>query len=235
MVFANNMRAFSLTLTDASTGEERREYVDAMGTTWVKGENDDEFFIILKNQDTRDALCKIFVDGVNLGYSYRMPRTRTSAPFGVLKSGQSWSDSNLISHALKFVEKARASTGEGDDDDGHLPSTGSVTVEWYHCTLEYDSVKTVTSETTSSWSGSNASSLTMHKKEQSQLRSEEGSTVSTLSNDPNGPTIRCGELLATTTVQYTSDFGLAVRGLLSADEVGMTAKRQKTDYRERDL
>ena len=228
MVFADNMRAFSLTLTDASTGEERREYVDAMGTTWVKGEKDDEFFIMLKNQDLRDALCQIFVDDVDLGYSYRVPRTRTSAPLGVLKSGQSWSDSNLISHALKFVERTRASTGKEDDEDGRLPSAGSVTVKWYHCIWEYNSVRSETSKTTSSWSGSNASSSTMHKKEQSQLRSEEGSTASTLVNDPKGPTTRCGELLATTTVQYTSDFGLAVRGLLSADETGMTAKRQKT-------
>lgn len=230
MVFADNMRAFSLTLTDASTGEERREYVDAMGTTWVKGEKGDEFFIMLKNQDTRDALCKIFVDDVDLGYSYKMPRTRTSAPLGVLKSGQSWSDSNLVSHALKFVEKARVG-GEDDDEDGRsLPSTGSVTVKWYHCMWEHNtSVKSETSRTTSSWSGSKAaSSSTMHKKEQSQLRSEEGSTASTLVNDPKGPTVRFGELLATTTVQYTSDFGLAVRGLLSADETGMTAKRQKT-------
>tara|TARA_B110001450_G_C17624071_1_gene482430 strand:+ start:504 stop:656 length:153 start_codon:yes stop_codon:yes gene_type:complete len=29
-------------------------------------------------------------------------------------------------------------------------------------------------------------------------------------------------------VRYTSDFGLAVRGLLSAKEAEMTAKRQKT-------
>jgi hypothetical protein len=155
-----------------------------------------------------------------------MPRTRTSAPLGVLKSGQSWSDSNLISHALKFVENARA--GEEDEEDGRLPSTGSVTVKWYHCMWEHNSVKSETSQTTSSWSGSSASSSTMHKKEQSQLRSEEGSTASTLVNDPKAQTARCGELLATTTVQYTSDFGLAVRGLLSADETGMTAKRQKT-------
>lgn len=225
MVFADNMRAFSLTLTDASTGEGRREYVDAMGTTWVRGERDEEFFIMLRNQDTRDALCRIIVDDVDLGYSYKMPRTRTSAPLGVLKSGQSWSDSNLISHALKFVEKTRASSGE---EDVRLPSTGSVTVKWYNCMWEYSSVKSDTAQTTSSWPGSSAASSSMHKKEQSQLRSEEGSTASTLLNDFKGPTARIGELLATTTVQYTSDFGLAVRGLLSADETGMTAKRQKT-------
>ena len=224
MVFADNMRAFSLTLTDACTDEERREYVDAMGTTWVKGETDDEFFIMLKNQDTRDALCRIFVDGVDLGYSYTMPRTRTSAPLGILKSGQAWADSELIAHALKFVEQPRASIG--DEEDGRTPSSGSVTVQWYNCMWEYNSV---TSEaTTTSWSGSRAPSSAMHTKEQSQLRSEEGSTASTLTNDPKGPTARCGELLATTTVQYTSDFGLAVRGLLSADETGTTAKRRKT-------
>lgn len=230
MVVADNMRAFSLTLTDASTGEERREYVDTMGTTWVKGEEKDEFFIMLSNQDTRDALCKILVDDVDLGYSYKMPRTRTSTPLGVLKSGQSWSDSKLISHALKFVEKTRASTKEESEEDGRLPSTGSVTVNWYHCIWEYDSVKSETTRTTTSWSGtaSGALSSTMHKKEHSQLRSEVGSAASTLKNDPSGPTARCGEILATTTVRYTSDFGLAVRGLLSADETGMTAKRQKT-------
>lgn len=229
MVFANNMRAFSLTLTDASTGAERREYVDAMGTTWVTGEKDDEFFIMLKNGDTRDAMCKIFVDDVDLGYLYKMPRTRTSAPLGVLKPGQSWADSNLIAHALKFVEKTRAPAG-GEDEDGRLPSTGSVTVQWYHCEWDNNCVKSETTRSTSAWSNaSSASSASiMHKKEQSQLRSEEGSTASTLINYPNGPTARCGELLATTTVQYTSDFGLAVRGLLSADETGMTTKRQKT-------
>lgn len=227
MVFTNNMRAFSLTLTDASTGAERREYVDAMGTTWVKGEKDEEFFIMLQNQDSRDAMCKIFVDGVDLGYLYKMPRTRTSAPLGVLKSGQSWSDTNLISHALKFVEKTRKPAG-GEDEDGCLPSTGSVTVQWYNCEWDYSCVKSETARSTSSWSGLSASSSSMHKKEQSQLRSEEGSMASTLINDPNAPTVRCGEFVATTTVQYTSDFGLAVRGLLSADETGMTAKRQKT-------
>ena len=109
-----------------------------------------------------------------------------------------------------------------------LPSTGSVTVKWYNCMWEYNSVTSESKKTTSSWSGSRAPSSAMHKKEQSQLRSEEGSTASTLTNDPNGPTARCGELLATTTVQYTSDFGLAVRGLLSEDETGTTAKRRKT-------
>ena len=68
----------------------------------------------------------------------------------------------------------------------------------------------------------------MHKKEQSQLRSEEGSAASTLSNPSSGRRARCGELLETITVQYTSDFGLAVRGLLSEEETGMTTKRQKT-------
>jgi hypothetical protein len=238
MVFANNMRAFSLTLTDASTGSERREYVDAMGTTWVKGERDDEFFIMLKNVDSRDALCKIFVDGVDLGYSYKIPRTRSSAPLGVMKTDQSLSDFNLITHALKFGEKTRAPTG-GEDEDGHMPYTGSVTVQWYNCEWDYNCVK-FEPKMTSSWSGaaSSASSSIMHNKEQSQQRSEEGSTASTLINYPYGPTARRGELLATTTVQYTSDFGLAVRGLLTANETGMSAKRQKivviNDQRERE-
>lgn len=219
------MRLMRLTLTDASTGKARREYVAADGTTWVMGERDHQFFIELSNQEQFDALCKIYVDGVNLGYSYTMPRTRTSAPLGVLKSGQSWSDPSLISHALKFVEKTRASSEV--EEDRRLPSTGSVTVEWYYCLWNNNSVKSETSKVTSTWTGSSASS-TMHKKEQSQLRSEEGSAAATIVNDSNGPTARCGELLATTTVHYTSDFGLAVRGLLSAAETGMTAKRQKT-------
>lgn len=231
MVFADNMRAFSLALTDASTGEERREYVDAMGTTWVKGERGDEFFILLKNQDTRDALCEIFVDDVNLGYAYTMPRTSVSAPIGVLKTGQSWSDTHLISHALKFVERARATIGEEDVEDGRRPSAGSVTVKWYNCTWDYKPVVSVTA--TSSWSGSTVAS-SMHKKEQSQLRSEEGSTASTLFNDPESTRARRGELLATAVVQYTSDFGLAVRGLLTAEETGMTAKRQKTVHSRRE-
>ena len=220
------MRAFSLTLTHASTGEERREYVDSMGTTWVMGEKDDEFFFVLKNRDSRDALCKMFVDGVDLGYSFKMPRTRTSAPIGILKSGQSWSESELISHALKFVETASAPTEV--DEDGRLTSVGSVTVQWFSCMWDYTTVKAEHTAVTSSWSGASSVSSHMHKKEQSQLLSGKGSVVSTFDHTSNGPTARCGELLATTTVKYTSDFGLAVRGLLSAEETGMSAKRQKT-------
>ena len=221
-------RTFSLTLTNASTGEERREYVDAMGTTWVEGEKGDEYFIMLKNQDVRDVVCKIFVDDQDLGYSYAVPSLGQSQPFGVLKSGQSVSDSNLISHALKFVEKPRTPAVDEDDEDGRLPSSGSVRVEWYQCTWVLKSIKSDTSQTTSSWSGSRASSSTMHKKEQSQLRSEEGSTASTLSTNTAGRVGRAGQLYAVTTVMYTSNFGLAVRGLLSADETGMITKRQKT-------
>tara|TARA_B110001450_G_scaffold126537_1_gene119151 strand:- start:20246 stop:20944 length:699 start_codon:yes stop_codon:yes gene_type:complete len=230
MVFANNNKSsFSLTLTDAFTGAYRREYVDAMGTTWVKGEKDDEFFFVLKNEDSRDALCKILVDGVDVGYSYKMPRTQTSDPIGVLKSGQSWSDSKLISHALKFVEKKQNVADIKDDEDGRLPSMGSVTVQWYALKIDFDSTVSDQTKMTSSWSGTlDVSTSSMHKKEQSQLRSEEGASASTLSNDPNGPIARFGDLLATTTLCYTSDFGLAVRGLLSADETGMSVKRQRT-------
>ena len=57
---------------------------------------------------------------------------------------------------------------------------------------------------------------------------EESFIWSTFDHTSNGPTARCGELLATTTVKYTSDFGLAVRGILSAEETGVYAKRQKT-------
>tara|TARA_B110001452_G_scaffold96877_1_gene80154 strand:- start:4477 stop:5166 length:690 start_codon:yes stop_codon:yes gene_type:complete len=226
MVHADS-HAFSLTLTNACTGGERREYVDTIGTTWVKGEKDEEFFLVLKNTDLCDTLCKILVDNVDIGYLYEMPQHGLSAPLGILKSGQSWSDSNLTSHAFKFVEKKRAPLAPGDEDqDGRLPSSGSVIVYWYKCKWDYDSVKSET-RTTSSWSGAASASSSMHKKEQSQLCSEEGSIASTLTVDLKGPTARCGELLATTTVQYTSDFGLAVRGLLSSEETGMTVKRQK--------
>lgn len=222
---------FSFALTDASTGHERREYVDTSGTTWVKGEKGDEFFIILENKGPRDAFCKVLVDGVNIGFGYNMPRGRRSTPIGVLKSGQSWSDTNLIMHALRFVEKSRDTIQDEDDyNDNRTPSAGSVTVEWYACEWDYSTVEEGMTTTTHSWSGkaAKASSSSMHKKEQSQLRSEEGSAASSISNNSKGPRAKRGELLASTPVQYTSDFGLAVRGLLAEEECGMSAKRQKT-------
>ena len=230
MVFAP-VRAFGVTLTQASTGDARHEYFDGTGAAWVKGEEDDEFFIVLTNNDTRPALCKVYVDGVHLGYDNQLPAGATTPPLGVLKSGQSFAESNLITHALKFVKRTRDECAAGEDEDDHrLPSAGSVTVKWYNCIWDSDATYDPV-HTTRSWQGtaSSSSSATMHKKEQSQLRSEEGSAASSLSNSSTGLRARCGELLDTVTVQYTSDFGLAVRGLLTKEETGMSAaKRQKT-------
>ena len=227
MVFAP-MRGFGVRLTQASTGDARHEYFDGTGAAWVKGEEDDEFFIVLTNNDLRPALCKVYVDGVHLGYDFQLPASQTSPPLGVLKSGQSFGDSNLLSHALRFVKRARDECTAEDEDDRRIPSAGSVTVKWYNCVWDGPSHKTDPTLTTTSWRGASATSSTMHKKEQSQLRSEEGSAASSLCNPSSGVRARCGELLDTITVQYTSDFGLAVRGLLTEEETGMTSKRQKT-------
>lgn len=226
------MRAFGVTLTQASTGDARHEYVDdGTGAAWVKGEEDDEFFIVLTNNDIRPTLCKVYVDGVHLGYDYQLTAGATTPPLGVLKSGQSLVNSNLIVHALKFVKRTRDECAPGEDsDDRRLPSAGSVTVKWYNCIWDGDpNAMYGPVHSTKSWQGAApSSSATMHRKEQSKLRSEEGSTASALSNSSTGLRARCGELLDTTTIQYTSDFGLAVRGLLTEEETGMTAKRQKT-------
>ena len=229
-----SIRAFSLSLTDAATGEVRREYADARSEdVWIKGEQGEEFFLRLKNDDTCDAVCIIHVDGVDLGYRITMPSRRESPLLGVPKSGQSWSDSTVMWHALQFVERKRDDDDGSrvdDDEDRRLPEVGSVKVDWYQC--EYDRDRTLTTGTeavTKPWPGnsSGVSSSTMHKKEQSQLCSKEGSSVAEFTNRPTAPFARRGPLLATTKILYTSDFGLAVRGLLSAEECGMAPKRHK--------
>lgn len=88
------IRAFGVTLTQASTGDARHEYFDGTGAAWVKGEEDDEFFIVLTNNGTRPALCKVYVDGVHLGYDYQLTAGATTPPLGVLKSGQSFAFSS---------------------------------------------------------------------------------------------------------------------------------------------
>lgn len=219
-----------VTLTHASTGDERREYTDGMGSSWVKGEDGDEFFVVLTNEGSRTVMCKVEVDGVYLGYDVVLPHNTTSPPVGVLKRGQSFSESRIISHALKFVERKRNETTEGDEEDRRFSPVGSVAVEWYTCKRDYCATEKSSDYTTTSWTGgSDRLPRTMHKKEQSQLCSEEGSTVSTLSTSQDDRlALHCGALITTTTVQYTSDFGLAVRGLLSEEETGMTTKRQRT-------
>ena len=217
------MYSFAASLTNASTGEELRMYEDGAGQAWVKGEPGDEFFIRLNNDDARHALCGVRVDGVGIGYDMPVLGKTRSIPLGVLKSGPSWSDESLITHALKFVEQKREAVGN-DEDEGRPPTSGTVTVQWY----EYGPRANVANDTTTAkWSGGKNAASGMHKKEQSQLRSEEGSAASTLKNYP-GPRPRRGALLHTITVRYTSDFGLAVRGLLSREETGMSAKRLKT-------
>ena len=72
-----------------------------------------------------------------------------------------------------------------------------------------------------------------HKKDSSVLRSTAGSMPGSLLSVCHG-TYEDVEQLCTLTIKYTTDFGLAVRGLLKDEDVGQAVQEESRRKRRRD-
>lgn len=214
---------FYVHLVDATTGMPLQERTDANGAVWVKGEPGDEFFVLVE-QDARggpacDVSASIKVDGASLGY--RPVWKRENLPFtsnllGPAKTGQLSTDSDMVTHAFKFLRHETTQNGDDDDDRGE-PTTGSVVVTFRRAVFSDEMRKNVT--TVSEWVGSDEAVVASNKKEQVALRAGVGSVPSRICVRPT--VVRAHEVLETVTVRYTTDFGIAVRGLYTPDEVNM--------------
>jgi len=215
--------SFSAALVDATNRTILQERVDASGIAWVTGEPGDEFFVAVAQTEHVSCAIKTYVavDGVDIGYGIVFPST---APcelplMGPMASGQTWSDGTaLVTHAFKFLRhEVKGAAREQDEATGErrVPLAGHVTVRLVR-TIKTD--RPVVGLALDTWSGdSSVGPRRRYKKDQSELRATIGHTVGT---------IGCAaplhyddqEELACLTIHYTTDFGIAVRGLYTREE-----------------
>jgi hypothetical protein len=121
------------------------------------------------------------------------------------------------------------------NEDGGFPAAGGITVTFYRATASAHQAEIKTETITSEWRGSDETvAVASHKKEQSSLRAGIGTTLGRLPTASDVAYDR-HEVLATLNVRYTTDFGIAVRGLYTPEEVNMPSspvrKRVKREPR----
>lgn len=214
--------AFVASVVDAKDNTALKERTDAGGTVWVKGDPGDEFFVTIGQLFDlgHTVTAHIEVDGKDLGYSMVWHRAPfVSDPLGPAKSGQSWRDGDMVSHAFQFMRHVASHSSTHDEEGRRAPAAGCVTVTFYRATVSADQTETET-ESTSEWTGSTEAVVASHKKEQASLRAGVGSAPGRV---PRATAMfyDCHETLSTITIRYTTDFGIAVRGLYTHEEVNM--------------
>lgn len=210
---------FELLLIDAVTKQPLLEKVDGEGKVWVKGDPGDEFFVQVISSMPRgtDVDASVKVDGNDLGYGWVTHGPDRSDMLGPAKGGDL---ENNVVHAFKFVRHENKTVEEDDDDGpGPLPAAGTVQVNWH---LTYKTAKTYDTPSSScaSWQAvaSDAHASSHNKKEMATLKAGVGSAPSQIAGLSNA-VYEKGQHIATATIHYTTDFGMAVRGLYTEDEV----------------
>jgi hypothetical protein len=188
---------FSLSVVDAISLEPMREYADAM-KTWVESKPGDEFFVVVRCHQRRSTKCFIEVDGRDIGYSWVTHAPDTSPPLGPVKSGQESGPGavDLVTHAFRFVAPA-------SDDK---PAFGKIEATWCACHRESDASPTIRG-----WPGDGGSTP------QATSGSIPGNLPSVM-----GGHWEATEELASVSIHYTTELGLAVRGLVArnSDDAG---------------
>ena len=228
---------FSLSLVDAVSGEELREYKADDTSTWVKGDPGEEFFIVVGcHMPPKSIVCALEVDGKDIGYNWICHRANTSMQLGPIKSGQEVGSctADIVTHAFRFVEVDANGGGEaGDGNEEGPPGHGTIVATWYNA----EQVHTQTPPSSCSfnaWEGDAEGSLltTDNKKDCSVLRSTSGSMPGSLpvvSDSVYEKRDKIGSL----EIKYTTDFGIAVRGLYPRQPV-QYARPKKRRFQDED-
>ena len=208
---------FALQLVDANSGAPYKELLDTSGQSWVAGEQGDEYFLQAKHVISPGCrtMCFLEVDGVRIGkYKKDAGSLGWSRNLGLKKSGQTIARGEEgVCHALKFQRIGQAAAQAADDDgadEGRPPAHGMITATFYRSTKLGKKHHSTTTGGTNL--GSSTQSHADNKKEgAAALKSTAGSAPA--SYKPSSHKSITHEELGRVTIRYTSDFGLAVRGL----------------------
>lgn len=228
---------FGLHLVDAVTEGKLREHVDDDGMTWVKGDAGEEFFVQISCETFQTIKCEVSVDGKGIGYTWLTHKPDISIPLGPIKANQDTEPSStngMVTHAFRFVEldvpSDQTGGAAGDDDDENIrPGYGTIVAKWF-------TTRHVSSEllfVAKTWEGTEAPASTRsdNKKDASVMRSTVGCMPGSL--PPVVPGVyEKHEEIGRLEIRYTSDFGMAVRGLYKTLQPVQWAqpKKRTRDY-----
>lgn len=202
-----------------TSGQPLVERKDPDGNVWVKGDAGDEFFVTFGQISSGTCIVQavVNVDGADIGYTLTWKGgPYMSNPLGPLVAGQG-SGSTMKTTAFKFMRHSPCD--EGGSSDTLQPKAGTVRFTFFRVT-ECSEKKPYHLTPTKGWSSEATAANSTHKKETTTLCAGVGTTAG---DAPIVSTVQYTrhEALATITVCYTTDFGIAVRGLYTPEEVNM--------------
>lgn len=232
---------FTLSVLDAVSLDPLREYKGPGGAAWVKGEHGEEFFVEVRCEMTKTVVCYVTVDGKDIGYTWITHRPNVSEPLGPLRESMPTVDAistSVPTTAFQFVEleanqddTAPPPSAEGGaaDERVPIPANGTIVATWY--TTEDTPVKVTSSHRLGDWesnAGTTDVGATDNKKDCSVLRSTKGSMPGSV---PSVSDVYYGkkELLGRLEIKYSTDFGLAVRGLYPKQEVQYARPKKRKE------
>lgn len=221
--------AFVLRLVCARTDAELEEHTDDAGNTWVAGSEGDEFFVRvqLAADPGFDVQTVVEVDGASIGYTWNISgdqvdsESNKTSKLGPLKSGQQSSGGTQVTaHAFKFEKIGQPAADNDDNDDDSQPASGQVVARWHRAVKSGQPALNTGVQT---WQGAGATAAAggdkARKKEgASALKSGTGATPTSYTWSQY--MWEQHEEVARATIRYTSEFGLAVRGILKDDQGG---------------
>ena len=202
---------FELVLIDAVTSLPLQEKTDALGRTWVKGDDGQEFFVQVNNSVLRRCGLEVdvYVDGHDVGYSWGSVSASESDFIGIPVPQCPFPKVR----AFKFERR----DAHSDTPDRHVPGSGTVKAIWYETPVEAGAPM-ASDRVERKWCDSH-SETSKHPKEASSLRATVGSCEHSMQMFEEGVWERL-RIVDSITIHYTSDFGMAVRGLYTRREAG---------------
>lgn len=203
-----------LLLIDAETKQPLPEKVDRHGQTWVQGEPGNEFFVqvIHSLPPFTHVQANVQVDGKDLGYTWITQGPNASDLLGPNK------DDDTV-HSFKFVR--HEASYEGTEADLVMPSVGTVKAIW---STVYKTAKTWDDDGSglSHWTAldDNHHANAHNKKDWAALKAGVGSAPQHIA-PMSDRVYEDGPLIGSLTIHYTTDFGMAVRGLVDEEEANL--------------
>ena len=209
------MAYFDLDVVNAATKASYPKYIDASGNRWVCGEPGKEFFIRVfvfpqaqgKTEGPYYRLS-VKVDGRHLGYDCIADTTDDkfhAAIFGIPKG-------DVSINAFKFERHDLSSSSKNADDamDGR-PGQGNIQLTVYkvHRLAKFEDTSSLIPR---EWDAASAPSTRGNKKDSSVLSAGKGKSTQSQAAKSKYDYSE-GVQVEVQTLNYTTEFGLAVRGM----------------------
>ena len=204
------MPVFVLAVVDAATEAPYPTYTDASGESWVCGEPGKEFYVRVTSQGKMEIpeyyRLSVTVDGSRVGYDCVLETHKYgSAMFGIPKG-------DVSINAFKFVRHDLSSSSENPDDAMDArPGQGQIQLNVFKVDrlAKFENVPVIVPD---EWNASAPSTRGKNKKDSSVLSAGKGTSTQSLVGLSKYD-YTDGVQVEVQTLNYTTEFGLAVRGM----------------------